>query len=50
MYFILPHEAKYTQPFSMSKINKAVFILPPEAKALLSYLAIRQTQLVELFK
>jgi len=32
------------------KFNKAVFILPSEAKALLSYLAIRQTRLVELVK
>jgi len=31
----LPHEVKYTSPFSFLKFNKAVSILPHEAKALL---------------
>ena len=56
MRFILPHgakqprEAKYTHPLPFPKFNKAVFILPSEAKALLVLFAIRWTQLVEFVK
>jgi len=45
----LSHEAKQTQPFSISKIEQKNFYYASEAKAL-SYFAVKRVQLLRLVK